>query len=92
MRIRIVGTGRAVPAERLTTRALEAKLSLGEGALETVTGVIERYVCQTESQIDLACAAARLALDDARLEPGAVDLIIGGCGVPYQPLPATAPA
>ena len=28
MRIRIVGTGRAVPAERVTTRALEARLGL----------------------------------------------------------------
>lgn len=91
MRIRIVGTGRAVPAERVTTRALEARLGLGEGALETVTGVVERYVCAAESQIDLACAAARLALEDAGLEAGALDLIIGGCGVPYQPLPATAP-
>jgi len=45
MRIRIVGTGRAVPAERVTTRTLEGRLGLGEGALETVTGVIERYVC-----------------------------------------------
>ncbi|MDX8526885.1 3-oxoacyl-[acyl-carrier-protein] synthase III C-terminal domain-containing protein [Mesorhizobium sp. MSK_1335] len=91
MRIRIVGTGRAVPAERVATRALEERLGLGEGALEAVTGIAERYVCKAESQIDLACAAATLALGDAGLEPGAVDLIVGGCGVPYQPLPATAP-
>ncbi|RWL97861.1 MAG: ketoacyl-ACP synthase III [Mesorhizobium sp.] len=91
MRIRIVGTGRAVPAERITTRTLEERLGLGQGTLENVTGVVERYVCQAESQIDLACAAAMLALEDAGLEPGAVELIIGGCGVPYQPLPATAP-
>lgn len=91
MRIRIVGTGRAVPAERVTTRALEERLGLGEGALETATGVVERYVCTGESQIDLACGAARLALEDAGLEANALDLLIGGCGVPYQPLPATAP-
>jgi len=91
MRIRIVGTGRAVPAERVTTRALEERLGLGQGTLETATGVVERYVCTAESQIDLACAAARLALDDAGVEANALDLIIGGCGVPYQPLPATAP-
>ncbi|TIQ43523.1 MAG: ketoacyl-ACP synthase III [Mesorhizobium sp.] len=91
MRIRIVGTGRAVPAQRVTTRALEERLGLGRGALEVATGVVERYVCEAESQIDLACVAARLALDDAGLEVQAVDLIIGGCGVPYQPLPATAP-
>jgi 3-oxoacyl-[acyl-carrier-protein] synthase-3 len=91
MRIRIVGTGRAVPAGRVTTRALEDRLGLGRGVLEAATGVVERYVCEAESQIDLAYAAARLALEDAELEADAVDLIIGGCGVPYQPLPATAP-
>ncbi|MGX5800397.1 3-oxoacyl-ACP synthase III family protein [Bradyrhizobium sp. Arg314] len=91
MRIRIVGTGRAVPAQCVATNALEERLGLGRGALETATGVVERYVCNAESQIDLACAAATLALADAGLEPGAVDLIVGGCGVPYQPLPATAP-
>ncbi|TIU20278.1 MAG: ketoacyl-ACP synthase III, partial [Mesorhizobium sp.] len=91
MRIRIVGTGRAVPAECITTSALEARLGLGQGSLKAATGVIERYVCAAESQIDLACDAARLALDDAGLEANALDVIIGGCGVPYQPLPATAP-
>ena len=83
MRIRIVGTGRAVPAQCVSTRALEEGLGLGKGALETVTGIAERYVCEAESQIDLACAAATLALADAGLAPGTVDLIVGGCGVPY---------
>ncbi|MDX8517224.1 3-oxoacyl-[acyl-carrier-protein] synthase III C-terminal domain-containing protein [Mesorhizobium dulcispinae] len=91
MRIRIVGTGRAVPAQCVATSALEEGLGLGQGALEAATGVVERYVCAAESQIDLACAAASLALEDAGLEAETVDLIIGGCGVPYQPLPATAP-
>lgn len=91
MRVRIIGTGRAVPASCVTSRALEERLGLGQGTLEAATGVVERYVCEAESQIDLACAAARLALADAGIEVGAVDLIIGGCGVPYQPLPSTAP-
>ncbi len=91
MRVRIVGTGRAMPSQCVATRTLEERLGLGPGTLETATGVVERYVCDAESQIDLACAAARLALADAGLESGALDLIIGGCGVPYQPLPATAP-
>jgi len=91
MRIRIIGTGGAVPASCVTSRALEERLGLAEGRLEAATGVIERYVCEAESQIDLACAAARLALADAGIEAGEVDLVIGGCGVPYQPLPSTAP-
>lgn len=91
MRIRIIGTGRAVPARCVTSRALDARLGFGDGHFEAATGVIERYVCDAESQVDLACAAARLALADAELEAGSVDLVIGGCGVPYQPLPSTAP-
>lgn len=91
MRIRIIGTGRAVPARCVTSRALDARLGFGDGHFEAATGVIERYVCEAESQVDLACAAARLALADAELEAGSVDLVIGGCGVPYQPLPSTAP-
>ncbi|ESZ36125.1 3-oxoacyl-ACP synthase [Mesorhizobium sp. L2C067A000] len=91
MRIRIIGTGRAVPARCVTSRALDARLGFGDGHFEAATGIIERYVCEAESQVDLACAAARLALADAELEAGSVDLVIGGCGVPYQPLPSTAP-
>ncbi|TGQ13110.1 ketoacyl-ACP synthase III [Mesorhizobium sp. M4B.F.Ca.ET.215.01.1.1] len=91
MRIKIIGTGGAVPAQCVTSRALEERLGLAQGRLEAATGVVERYVCEGESQIDLACAAASLALTDAGLEACEVDLIIGGCGVPYQPLPATAP-
>ncbi|MER9208653.1 3-oxoacyl-[acyl-carrier-protein] synthase III C-terminal domain-containing protein [Mesorhizobium sp. M0771] len=75
----------------MTSRALDARLGFGYGHFEAATGIIERYVCEAESQVDLACAAARLALADAELEAGSVDLVIGGCGVPYQPLPSTAP-
>ncbi|MBN9221435.1 MAG: ketoacyl-ACP synthase III [Mesorhizobium sp.] len=91
MRIKIVGTGRALPAQCVTSRSLDERLGFDQGRLEAATGVVERYVCDTESQVDLACAAARLALADAGSEPNAVDLVIGGCAVPYQPLPSTAP-
>ncbi|BCG95859.1 3-oxoacyl-ACP synthase III family protein [Mesorhizobium sp. 131-2-1] len=91
MRINIIGTGGAVPTQCVTSRALEERFGLEKGRLEAATGVVERYVCEGESQIDLACTAAKLALEDAGIEASAVDLIIGGCGVPYQPLPATSP-
>ncbi|MEO5755571.1 MAG: 3-oxoacyl-[acyl-carrier-protein] synthase III C-terminal domain-containing protein [Mesorhizobium sp.] len=91
MRIKIVGTGRALPAQCLTSRDIEGRFGLVQGRLEAATGIVERYVCEGESQIDLACAAARLALANAGIEADAIDLVIGGCGVPYQPLPSTAP-
>ncbi|QPC93733.1 3-oxoacyl-ACP synthase III family protein [Mesorhizobium sp. INR15] len=91
MRIKIIGTGRALPAQCLTSRDIEKQLGLVQGRIEAATGIVERYVCEGESQIDLACAAARLALAEAGIEANAVDLVVGGCGVPYQPLPSTAP-
>ncbi|UVK37707.1 ketoacyl-ACP synthase III [Mesorhizobium sp. AR10] len=91
MRIKIIGTGRAVPEACVTSRSLDERLGLGAGQLEAATGVIERYVCADESQVDLAATAARLALADAGLEAHDIGLVIGGCGVPYQPLPSTAP-
>lgn len=45
MRIKITGTGRAVPAACVTSRVLDESLGLGHGQLEAATGVIERYVC-----------------------------------------------
>ena len=66
-------------------------MGLKTGFLEQATGVFTRYVCTGESQIDLAVEACQTALADAGIVPSAVDLVIAGCGVPYQPLPATAP-
>ncbi len=54
--------------------------------------MFSRHVCQDEDdQITLAVASARLAIQKAAIGPGEIDLVIGACGVPYQPLPTTAP-
>lgn len=91
MQISIAGTGRALPANCVQTESLDARLGLPAGHLQQATGVAARYVCGAETQIDMAVAAAEAALADAGLAPADLDLIISGCGVPYQPLPATAP-
>lgn len=59
--------------------------------MAAATGVLTRYVCEGETQIDLAVDTARQALLDARLEPQDIDLIISAAAVAYQPIPATAP-
>jgi 3-oxoacyl-[acyl-carrier-protein] synthase-3 len=92
LKARIAGTGRALPATCVTSRDLDARLGLPGGALESATGVLARHVCAAdESQIDLAVSACQAALADAGIAPSAVDLVLSGCSVPYQPLPATAP-
>ena len=85
--------GTALPAEKVRTSTLEDRLGLATDSLGTGVGVLTRYVCSAEeSQITLGVAAGQAALDRAGLRAGDIDLVIGASAVPYQPIPATAPA
>ena len=89
--ITILGTGRALPRASVDSTVFDERLSLPAGHLADTTGVQARYVCEDESQVDLALAAAQAALGDAGLAATDIDLVICGAAVPYQPIPATAP-
>jgi 3-oxoacyl-[acyl-carrier-protein] synthase III len=91
MQVWISGTGRAVPAQRLTTGEIEQKLGLVAGTLLASCGVDARFVCGSETQIALAATACKAALADAGLPVDRIDTLICGAAVPYQPIPATAP-
>ena len=88
--IKIAGTGRALPANRVLSADLDTQLGR-DVPLAKATGVVARYVCDTENQIDLAVAACQAALDDADLIAADIDLVISGSAIPYQSIPATAP-
>ncbi len=90
--MRFLGTGRALPLRALTSIELDRIHGLQDGYLESVCGVSRRYFCEAESQIDLAVMASLAALEEAGLSPGDIDVIISAAAVPYQPIPATAPA
>lgn len=90
--ITILGTGRALPARCVKSETFDVRIGKPVGYLAETTGVAARYVCEAESQIDLAETACRAALNDAGVAPGDIDLILCGSAVPYQPIPATAPA
>ncbi|WP_377211870.1 3-oxoacyl-ACP synthase III family protein [Pseudahrensia aquimaris] len=60
--------------------------------MEAKTGVSSRYFCDEENQIDLGVAAAKTAISKAGIDAQDIDLIISACAVPFQPIPATAPA
>jgi 3-oxoacyl-(acyl-carrier-protein) synthase III len=91
MRIKVNGTGRAIPLLCVTSSALDLQFGKDEGSIELETGVAERYVCEEESQIDLAVSASNAALKNAGITPSDIDLVLSGSGIPYQPLPAMAP-
>lgn len=89
--IRIIGSGHSLPKVEVSSSHLEHEHDLPPGYLLRKTGVSSRYYCTSESQIDLAVEAALSALRDADIEPYKIDMVVGGCGIPYQTLPATAP-
>ena len=88
----ILGTGRALPARAVHSAEIDARLGFTTGHIQGATGVATRYVCTTESQIDLAAEAARKAIADAGLLARDITVILSAAAVPYQPIPAMAPA
>ncbi len=91
--MKIAGIGTALPAGRASSGALDRKWGLAKGRIAALTGVQARYVCDGgESQITLGAEAAEAALADAGVLPGDIDLIVSAAAVPYQLIPATAPA
>ena len=88
---RLAGTGIGLPAKRVTSRDLDRQLGKPTGWLEAECGVAERYVCEHESQDDLAVTAATSALQCAGMMARDVDLIVFAASVGKQPIPATAP-
>lgn len=89
--IRIAGTGHALPRRAVASTELDRRLGFEDGHLQRLSGVENRHVCESEDQIDLAVAAAEEAIALARVPVSDIDLVLGACGIPYQPLPATAP-
>ncbi len=91
MFIDLGGTGSSLPNRILPSSEIDRQLGQNVGTLEMRTGVAQRYVCEQETQIDLAVAAARAAIEDAGLPVDQVELVLSGSAIPYQPLPAMAP-
>jgi 3-oxoacyl-[acyl-carrier-protein] synthase-3 len=89
---RIIGTGSYVPEKVLTNDDLSRMV--GEDVNEFVSqvlGIRERHVCaDDESTADLATAAARAALDAARISPEDLDLIVLATDTPEYISPATS--
>ncbi|AZV80541.1 ketoacyl-ACP synthase III [Parasedimentitalea marina] len=89
--VQVAGTGHCVPSTRVTSEEIDTKMGFPCGYLTRASGVRSRYVCDQEDQVDMAVDACQKAITAAGLTPGDIDLVLGACAVPYQPLPAMAP-
>ncbi len=89
--VAILGTGSAAPERVLDNTELEQLVDTTDDWIVTRTGMRERrIVAPGEGASDLAAAAGRRALEQAKLAPEDVELIIIATFTPDRPLPATA--
>lgn len=88
---RIVGTGKYLPERVLTNFDLEKMVETTDEWIRTRTGIERRHIAaDDQATSDLAFEAARVAIDDAGIDPGAIDLIIVGTTTPDLIFPNVA--
>src|SRR3989338_9691857 len=90
-RVGILGLGSYLPPKMLTNHDLEKIVDKKDEWMQTRTGIRERRIAEKGTATsDLAAEAARRALNDAKLEPTEIDLIICATTSPDMFFPATA--
>src|SRR3954454_14851050 len=89
--VSIVGTGSYVPDKVLTNDDLTRIVDTSDEWITTRTGIKERRVAaEGEQTSDLATKAALRALEQAKIAPADVDLILVATATPDMVFPATA--
>lgn len=91
MGITIRGTGRYVPEKILTNADLEKMVETSNEWITTRTGIQERHIASADiATSDLACEAAKQALEMAGIKPEELDLITVATVTPDMGFPNTA--
>lgn len=87
----IIGVGKYLPKKVLTNLDLEKMVDTSDDWILTRTGIKERRLAEkNEATSDMAIKASRLALNDAKLKPEALELIITATISPDMQFPAVA--
>jgi 3-oxoacyl-[acyl-carrier-protein] synthase-3 len=87
----ILGSGAYAPARIVTNEELSQRVETSDEWIFTRSGIRERRIAGPgESTSQMAAAAARAALSDAKLDPAHIDLLIVATMTPDMPMPATA--
>ena len=85
------GVGSYLPERIITNEELSRTIDTSDEWIQQRVGIKQRHVAADgEFTSDLAVHAARRALDDARLSPAEIDLIIVATTTPDLTFPATA--
>lgn len=87
----VLGCGSYLPEKTLTNAQLSEIVDTSDDWIVQRTGIRERHIAADgELTSDLATAAAKLALADAGLSIGEIDMIIVATATPDDTFPATA--
>ena len=87
----VLGCGSYLPEKTLTNAQLSEMVETSDDWIVQRTGIRERHIAaEGELTSDLATAAAKLALSDAGLTIGEIDMIIVATATPDDTFPATA--
>ena len=85
------GVGSYLPERIITNEELSRTIDTSDEWIQQRVGIKQRHIAaEGEFTSDLAVHAARRALDDARLSPAEIDLIIVATTTPDLTFPATA--
>jgi 3-oxoacyl-[acyl-carrier-protein] synthase III len=88
----IAGIGTALPERRVPNAEIAARIDVGEEWIARRTGISERrYAAPGQRVSELATIAARLALRDAGLDAGDLDMVLVATLAADEITPATAP-
>lgn len=87
----IIGIGVYLPDKVLTNADLEKIVDTSDDWIVTRTGISERRIVDDgETVSDLAAKAGLIAIEDAKIDPNDVDLVIVATGSPEMIWPSTA--
>jgi 3-oxoacyl-[acyl-carrier-protein] synthase-3 len=89
MPLKIIGFGRYLPKRIVPSSELEAMCGVPAGWVERRNGVRERRWVTDETSSFMSGQAAIEALDEAKLKPSQLDLIINASGTGEQAIPDT---
>lgn len=89
--VSIVGTGSYVPEKVLTNEDLSRIVDTSDEWITTRTGIKERRIAaKDENTSDMAAKAALNAIEQAKISPKEIDLILVATATPDMLFPATA--
>src|SRR5205809_7405378 len=89
--VSIIGTGSYMPDKILTNEELYRMVDTSDEWITTRTGIKERRVAsKDETTSDMAAKAALKAIEQAKISPEEIDLLLVATATPDMIFPATA--